>query len=30
MIASDLLPELPLVIKQLKARRHAEPGEEAD
>jgi hydroxyethylthiazole kinase-like uncharacterized protein yjeF len=30
MIASDLLPELPLVIKRLKAMRSSEPDEEAD
>jgi hydroxyethylthiazole kinase-like uncharacterized protein yjeF len=30
MVASDLLPELPLVIKRLKAMRSSEPAEEAD
>jgi NAD(P)H-hydrate repair Nnr-like enzyme with NAD(P)H-hydrate dehydratase domain len=30
MVASDLLPELPVVIKQLKATRHSEQPEEAD
>jgi hydroxyethylthiazole kinase-like uncharacterized protein yjeF len=30
MVASDLLPELPLVIKRLKAMRPSEPAEEAD
>jgi NAD(P)H-hydrate epimerase len=32
MIASDLLPELPVIIKQLKASRHSEEAEteEAD
>jgi hydroxyethylthiazole kinase-like uncharacterized protein yjeF len=30
MMASDLLPELPLVIKRLKAMRSSEPEEEAD
>jgi NAD(P)H-hydrate repair Nnr-like enzyme with NAD(P)H-hydrate dehydratase domain len=27
MVASDLLPELPLAIRQLKARRHSEEAD---